>query len=164
MKLSTFVLLLIVISTPLFAKNLPEYKDYPAVQDFHGKPVSPVLSSSKARMMRTQLRQEASSGPNFAGHFTLARWGCGAGCVSWAIIDARSGKVWFAPFLVTDVTGATTLRDPECGQHSMDFRIDSELIVVNGSVDPDGENAGTYYYRWHDGSLTLLYSKECDEK
>jgi len=162
MKLSTFVLMLILISTPLFADKLPEYKDYPAVQDFRGKPVPPVLSSSKARMMRSQLRQQAASGPNFAGHFTLARWGCGAGCVSWAIIDALSGKVWFSPFLVTDVSALYKPDNPECGQHSMDFRLDSELIIVNGSVDPAGENAGTYYYRWHDGSLTLLYSRECE--
>jgi hypothetical protein len=161
MKLSAFVLLLIVISTPLFAGKLPEYKEYPAVKDFHGKPVPPVLSSSKARMMRTQLQHQAASGPNFAGHFTLARWGCGAGCVSWAIIDALSGNVWFSPFYVTD---ATNLSNLECGQHSMDFRIDSELIIVNGAIDPDDENAGTFYYRWHDGSLTLLYSQECQPK
>ena len=144
-----------MFSTPLLAGNIPAFTDYPAVKDFQGKPAPPVLSTPKARMMRTQLRQQAATGPNFAGHFTLARWGCGAGCVSWAIIDARTGKVWFAPFQVWD---ATTPDDPELGQHSIDFKIFSELIVANGALN--GEGAGTYYYRWHDGSLTLLYSQE----
>ena len=155
MKLLVSILFLTIFSTSLFAEQVPDYKDYPVVADFQGKPAAPVLDTPEARMMRTQLRQQAATGPNFAGHFTLARWGCGAGCASWAIIDARSGKVWFAPFQVSD---ATVPDNPELRQYSIDFKIDSELIVANGALN--GEGAGTYYYRWHNGSLTLIYSRE----
>jgi hypothetical protein len=32
--------------------------------------------------------------PNFAGHFTVAVWGCGSNCVSYAVIDAITGAVY----------------------------------------------------------------------
>jgi hypothetical protein len=44
----------------------------------------------------------AASGPNFAGHYTLARWGCGAGCVTVAVIDMTTGAVQFPPFSIED--------------------------------------------------------------
>ena len=73
----------------------PRLQDYPVTDIFRGKPSAPVLSTKEARMFRTELRRQAARGPNFAGHYTLALWGCGAGCANGAVIDARSGQVWF---------------------------------------------------------------------
>ena len=70
--------------------------DYSVTEVFHGTPAAPVLGTKEARQFRTELRRQAAYGPNFAGHFTLLRWGCGAGCVAVAVIDAIWGEVWFA--------------------------------------------------------------------
>ena len=147
-----------VLFATVAAAEAPRFEDYPVADRFKAKPASPILSSPRAQKFRTVLRRAAASGPNFAGHFTLARWGCGAGCVSWAIIDARSGAVWFAPFQVWD---ARTIGDAELVHHSIDFELDSELIVANGARN--GEGAGTYYYRWHRGLLSLIHSIEYDQ-
>lgn len=53
------------------------------------------LSTRNARMFRTNLRNAAKEGVNFAGHYVLTGWGCGTNCSEWAIIDARNGKVFF---------------------------------------------------------------------
>ena len=130
------------------------YADYPAAPDFRGTPAAPDLSSPDARRFRTVLRHAAAQSPNCGGHFTLATWGCGALCLTGAIIDARSGKVFFLPFSVSD---ARNVADPDLGQHSIVCQIDSELIVANGSLN-GAEEAGMYFYRWHGGELSLIYS------
>ena len=47
------------------------------------------------------LREGAKTGPNFADHYTLLMWGCGGtDCAYLAIVDARTGTVYIAPFYV----------------------------------------------------------------
>lgn len=142
-------------TVPAIAAEPPSFADFPVKGIFRALPAVPVLTTRHARMLRTVLRKEAASGPNFAGYFTLARWGCGAGCISWAIINAATGAVWFAPFTVN---GASGLGDPELAQHSLDFEINSELIIANGARNESG--AGKYYYRWHNNNLSLVHSIE----
>jgi hypothetical protein len=144
--------------SPAMAEAPPSFQDYPVTEHFAGSPAEPVLSAPDARKFRTVLRDNAKSGPNLAGHFTLARWGCGAGCISWAIIDANSGVVWMAPFTVSDPAGVS---DPKL-QHSLNSQVDSELIVAVGSRNETG--GGKYYYRWHDNKLSLITAIENEQK
>jgi hypothetical protein len=141
--------LIIVVFVAQAGSTAPKFEDYPAGEVFRGKPASPVVNTQAARMFRTELGRQAASGPNFAGHFVLARWGCGAGCVATAIIDSRSGRVWFPGLRVQDAIVQGDIAD-----HSTDFEIDSELIVARGSVNQLG--AGTAYFRWHQGVLSLI--------
>ena len=48
-----------------------------------------------ARSFRTRLSEALHRGVNFAGHYAVAGWGCGTGCISGAIIDARTGNVFW---------------------------------------------------------------------
>ena len=135
----------------------PRLQDYPVTDSFQGKPAAPVLSTKDARMFRTQLRRQAALGPNFAGHYTLALWGCGAGCANGAVIDARSGQVWFVPFYFEDVWEGGHI---VCG-HGSSFEIVSELLIIEGRVNPGGKS-GRHYFRWHNGRFTLVYHEpEC---
>jgi hypothetical protein len=145
------VLIALVLGvTQVASSRPPRFVDYPAVEAFRGEPLSPVLASSEARRFRTELSRQSATGPNFAGHFTFARWGCGAGCVTGAIIDAVTGQVWFPKFVIEDVIdhGRIVL------DHSTDFQLDSELVVAAGAVNDQG--AGTAYFRWHENALTLI--------
>jgi hypothetical protein len=119
-------ILVCLLAAMVSADDVPRFEDYRVAETFRGTLVPAVLSSAKARLFRTVLRREAASGPNFAGHFTLARWGCGAGCVAIAVIDVVTGTVVFAPFAVQD---AWKDGHVVCA-HSTDFEITSELFTA----------------------------------
>ncbi len=120
-----------------------KFEDYPATPVFQGKPAAPVLASESDRMFRTQIRTAAKKGPNFAGHYTIAEWGCGSACVSLAVIDAVSGRVFDAPF-----RNLTLLPDGGNGREFQGpvYKANSRLFVADGC--PNEENCGTYYYEW----------------
>jgi hypothetical protein len=80
--------------TALSAEKLPVFSDFPAQQNFTGIPAMPMLRTAGQRLLRTQIREAARKGPNFAGHYTIAEWGCGTSCVSLAVIDAETGVVF----------------------------------------------------------------------
>src|SRR5450432_4443827 len=94
-----FLLILTATTHPQPSK-LPTFAQYPAVETYKGKPAPPVLQTANQRRFRTMIREGAAKGPNFAGRYTIADWGCGAGCVSIAVIDAKDGKVYSGPFEV----------------------------------------------------------------
>jgi hypothetical protein len=77
------------------ARGAPAFTDYSVPATFHGRPARPRLTSPSLRRFRTVLRTAAAEGPNFAGHYTIAMWGCGSPCVSLAVIDAVNGSVTF---------------------------------------------------------------------
>jgi hypothetical protein len=77
----------------------PPFSAYAVRGTFVG-PIAPVnlQSHPEAARFRTRLREAARNGPNFAGHYTVATWGCGASdCLSLAIVDENTGRVYFAP-------------------------------------------------------------------
>ncbi|MDR3414637.1 MAG: hypothetical protein P4L83_00490 [Nevskia sp.] len=137
------------------ADGVPAFADYAVTEKFAGPVAKLDLSTRRGREFRSALQDAAAQGPNFAGHYVLAQWGCGGGCFSWAVIDARTGKVWFAPF---------TVSAPECPEGaqfcdpSLEFKPDSELVVATGARNEAG--AGQYFYRWHEGKLWLVKAVE----
>jgi len=73
--------------------------EYLPVKKYEGKPAKVDFSSlPAAREYRTEITEQASDGINYAGHYTVAKWGCGTNCIGFAIIDAINGKVvYYAP-------------------------------------------------------------------
>lgn len=133
------------------SKGAPDFGDFPVREVFRGTPAAPLLATPEARRFRTQLSRQAATGPNFAGFYTFARWGCGAGCVTGAIIDARTGQVWFPGFHVQDfmtASGKVALH------HGWGFQLDSDLVIAEGLMNE--RDAGTAYWRWRDGELKLI--------
>ena len=93
------------------------------------------------------IREGAAKGPNFAGHFTIADWGCGAGCVSIAVIDAKDGKVYSGPFQVLSwamfkYEGRYSSNTPEFVP--LDFHPDSRLLIARGC--PGGSQLRVTYF------------------
>jgi hypothetical protein len=97
------------------------------VDTFSGKLTAIDYSSNKtARRFRSAINWSIDQyGMNFAGHYNLARWGCGTSCQSGAITDLKTGGVYDIPTASLDY----------------EFRKDSRLIVVN---PPD--STGYYDY------------------
>jgi hypothetical protein len=124
----------------------PPFDSLPVHSDSVTERVAVDLTSHRdARRFRTMLREGARKGVNFAGHFALVTWGCGTDCRQLAIIEARSGRVFFAAF--------TLERAPH-------FRTDSRLLAIDpyGSAFSEDDLPGPRFqmrYVWDGTSLVL---------
>src|SRR5260221_7219653 len=89
-----FVSLLAVQSLAQKGK-VPNFGQYPArVEKARARGID-FKRNPDARTFRTRLSEALAGGVNFAGHYVVAGWGCGTGCISGAIIDARTGNVFW---------------------------------------------------------------------
>src|SRR5215472_7599994 len=133
----------------------PDFAEFPAGDRFDGKPAPLKIVTPQARKYRTMLRDSAKDGVNFAGHYIVGQWGCGGGCVQFAIIDAKTGNVYFPSFYVSVVAGPEEKMDeiPE----PLQFKPDSKLLIVTGARNEKG--GGVYYYKWDNNRLTLVSIK-----
>jgi len=121
-----------------------KFSDFAATSDFHGKPAAPILATQKQRMFRTAIREAAAKGPNFAGHYTIAEWGCGSGCMSSVVVDAVTGKVFAAPFRILSMPLAES--DGGHEYQGAVYQLKSRLLIADGC--PEETNCGSYYYEW----------------
>jgi len=135
----------------------PDFKQYPA-DVYAGKPAPLNLHSHRmARMYRTSIREQLhEKGINFAGHYTIAVMGCGAGCSITAIVDARNGNAYFPRELDgwNVEPGVYEFGDNEDVQT---FRTDSRLLKIIGAprlgADERWGPGGIYYYEWKNDRL-----------
>ena len=79
--------------------------------------VKPDLKSHElGRKFRTTIKEEYENAESlFAGHYTLAYWGCGSPCQMSVLIDRRNGKIYDAP------TASVGYK----------FQKDSRMLIVN---------------------------------
>jgi hypothetical protein len=130
------------ISSPL--DLFPKYQVRSSIK---GKPAPPILSSPDAHEFRTRIRESVAKGVAFAGHYEVAVWGCGSGCLSFAVIDAFTGKVTFFP--------ASVSQNREAGE-CLTYKRTSKAIHIIGSLNE--EDSADRWYVW-DGSSFNLISK-----
>ena len=122
----------------------PRFKDYPVTTIYKGKPAPVDLSSDpKARRFRDALRYGAKEGPNFAGHFTVVQWGCGSPCQNFAIINAKTGKVY-----MSDIGTSFGTK----------YQLNSNLLILDPDIPPEtnGAYGRTTYNVWKNGKLQKL--------
>lgn len=135
----------------LFADEV--FDDYPErVTANSPPPVAPIVKRGQARLYRTVLREGAKLGPNFAGHYTIVQIGCGAATVCPAIVDARSGEVFFPPELKS--AGALLIDTGGADIETLNYRRDSRLLVVAGTPNENLKDEGLSYYVWRSNKLT----------
>jgi len=117
-------------------------------------PTAPIVKHGMARLFRTVLREGAKQPPNFAGHYTIIEIGCGAGTRCPAILDAETGKVFFPPEL--KVAEALMMDTGPGDFETLNYRLDSRLLVVVGTANENYGQEGVYSYVWRDERLTLF--------
>jgi hypothetical protein len=139
----------------------PRFADFPAKAERIGRPATIDLKSNPAAgQFRTVLRRASRKGPDFAGRFTLATFGCGAGSLCWEIVDGRSGRVistrpheiWSGHVGDLQPKPATGVTD----QFAMRYRLDSTLLILLGAPDEDAALEGVNYYRFNGRGLDLV--------
>src|SRR5262249_48329655 len=133
----------------------PDFKDYLVRQVYQGKPAAPALNKDQ-RFFRTAIRRGAKAPVEFAGHYTVPIWGCGAGCIEFAVVDSISGKVY-------DGYGVelpdTWLDDhPEANLKRVEYEPSSRLFKITGCLD-EGP-CGFYDYVMVPGKGLKLIRKE----
>lgn len=115
----------------------------------------------KGFLFRTKVREAARKGPNFAGHYTIATWGCGSDCEAFAVVDAISGQLYYpVPFDALDCPPSGKVGGGTYG--GLGFRLDSSLLIADGCPlygrrkGPIDERCGARYYNWTDHEFHLL--------
>jgi len=180
----------------------PQFQDYPVKVVFQGKPALPIMETREERKLEALIGDGVSDGwgvfdgetgkeflrpgPNFAGHYVIVSLGCGepalTGCFAAAIVDARIGRLYRAPFPAPH-SGFTLPyfgvfverpgRYPAFSFHNfplkspLAYRLNSRLLIadicersgfVGGSVvAPMAEGCGAHYYLMDDDGLTLIH-------
>lgn len=128
-------------------KREPRFEDYPVREVYRGR-VARVVLDADGRAFRTRLREAAKGRPNFAGRYIVTGWGCGTGCMVGAVLDAKTGRVYWFPHPAYADYDAPDDFEP------VRFRLDSRLFVMFGarSEKEEEENEmGTHYYEFVGG-------------
>ncbi len=132
--------------------RLPQFRDHPATERFTGRN-APLILTRRDVMFRTRLRWVARERPNFAGRYILTGWGCGTGCVMGAIIDARTGRVYWFDFTVCCWNG-----DMDENFQPVEFRLNSKLIIFSGARNERDGDVGTHYYKFENNRFVHIRS------
>lgn len=130
------------------------YSPYKATETFSGKSATlDAKSHPYARRYRTVLSGQLSAGPNFAGRYVIASWGCGTSCLAHAIIDANTGKVY-----VPKAIESSSMNFPCDIDSGLHYRRNSSLLI---QVVPDGlEEAVVTAYNWKQRKLQKMESSK----
>jgi hypothetical protein len=150
-----------MISPARLPKTVPQFQDFPAARDVHGKPAAVDLAGNPAaRRYRTAIREGATKGLNFAGHYTIVGWGCGSACQGWAMADAASAKVYVDKTMRVVDASSVGENPTEPGVNAeydvLRFRRDSTLLIVLGAPGEDRRRDGIAFYRWNGTALKAL--------
>jgi hypothetical protein len=103
------------------------------------------------------IRTGAKSPVEFAGHYTVPTWGCGAGCNAFVIVDSITGRVYDG-FVVAELPGAWEEKHFGHLPSRMEFHPHSRLMKINGC--PNEKNCGFYDYVMVDGEELKLVRKQ----
>jgi hypothetical protein len=139
-------------------KPLPKFEDFKVTEVFKGPLAAPNLRTPGQRMFRTRIREGAKGGPNFAGHYAIAEWGCGSSCISIAVVDEKTGAVYDGPFVILGYIPVHVYPDvptvDSIDQLGVKFKLDSRLLIVRGCAED--EDCASFYYEWTGSKFELL--------
>jgi hypothetical protein len=90
---------------------------------YKGKLAPPNFKTDKAAWLyRTQIREQCkNNGINFAGHYTLCKWGCGSECLDFAIVNRIDGRINYSNIAIKQDDVFYTLL----------YKANSKLILLN---------------------------------
>jgi hypothetical protein len=130
--------------------DIPQFSEYPA------KIPASIASTSvdfesypEAKDFKIAIEQWFAQGTQLGGYYTVAEWGCGAGCQNHAIIDRKNGKI--TAFRLVSSDGVM-------------YSPDSNLLIINPSwnlVNDLGRTAtaSAEFYELRGGVPRLICTK-----
>jgi hypothetical protein len=133
--------------------RIPQFRDYSVSEAYIGK-TAPLALARDDRMFKTRLAWAAKNQrPNFAGHYILTSWGCGTTCLMGAIIDAKTGKVYWWNFSICCWSS-----DVDDQFQPIEFRLNSRLIVFSGARNEKDGDVGAHFYKFENGRFVHVRS------
>ena len=153
----------LITTSDLSDFKAPAFSEYPTTTlEVVSTPKLDMKSNPIAKTYRTVLRQEIAEGPNYAGHYRVAFWGCGSSCAMFAVVDLKTGKVITAREF-TSVSGVHLAADDFLQGTASDgwgfrYKKDSSLLVVLGDPDEDESKSGAYYFLLQGERLRLIHT------
>lgn len=131
-----------------------KFEDYATAEAdaFQGQPAKPRIVEKSHRTFRTVILDAAQKGPNFAGRYAVAQWGCGSGCLSMALVDETTGKVFSAPF--ETLTMPLVNGEDAHEFQGLVFQLKSRLFIADGCQED--KTCATYYYEWKNNKFETL--------
>jgi hypothetical protein len=119
-----------------------------------------MLTTRAERMFQTRLKDAAHEPPNFAGHYTIAIWGCGSECMSGAVVDLKSGKVFSPPLAMGKGSLHFSVCQSAFENSGVEHRVESRLFILRCGLNYSekvGTNVpDTWYFVWEDDHFRQL--------
>jgi len=137
-------------------KQRPDFEDFPVARVYKGKPAVPILSKDQ-RFFRTRIHEGAKAPVQFAGHYTVPAWGCGAGCIVFDLVDSITGKVFDGKQVVLPYDWLNEHEGTDW--KTIEYRPTSRLFKLNGCLGETGP-CGFYDYVMAAGRGLRLIRKE----
>jgi hypothetical protein len=146
----------------------PRFDQFPAQNTANHWVPAEIASNSEAATYKTVLQRGTAQAPNYAGYYSVVAWGCGTSCVTFAIVNRKTGRVIF-PEGIKNVSGVHLetdgfLGDANTGYWGLRFRSDSRLIVLVGAVNEDEKREGAFYYMIENDRLTPVFSTTLEKR
>jgi hypothetical protein len=113
--------------------------------------VSVRLTTKVDRRYASALRAAVGQRANFAGRHVLVTWGCGTSCVMGAAVAVKTGEVAWIPFTVSNWN--EQISEP------IEYRADSRLLVVHGSMNEKGAGNQISYWIFDGRTFATLRAK-----
>jgi len=159
------------------SRALPQFKDYPASEIFSGTPAAPKLVTPLEQDYAARIRGgvekgygvfrdgKEKKGPNFAGDMIVVQWGCGSPCMRMALVNARTGDVYYPPISLNRVgapsfdlplliIGESVPQNPRVRS-----RLNSSLMIIEATPSPsEHPPCCAYYFVWRQNRWILLRS------
>lgn len=113
------------------------------IEVFNGIP-KPVNFSNfpEAKRYYTMITKSVKEGSNFAGHFTVARWGCGTDTLAYLVVDNKTGDI-------------IAYSDCVPNYHLINYGLDSSFLVL----EPVYAGQTREYYKIVNNKLELACSE-----
>lgn len=136
-KGSIFLASLLVLATQSYAQTIAGYsfEKYPAPIYTGKKAKLNYASNSTAKIFKTRVTDAYNykgGEVGFGGSYVVSIWGCGAGCISGAMIDKKTGNVYDLPIgenAPYDL-GCYAVGDDKSGDERLAFEPNSRLFIA----------------------------------
>lgn len=157
MKPAVGVFIMVLAAGIAASAQVPRYSAYPAkIVPVRAKKLD-YRRSPGAAAFRTRLSAALRAGTDFAGHYKITGWGCGTGCISGAVIDTLTGRVYFPEELAAMSVGYFS---GEYESEPLQYRANSRLIKLSGIPGRLGDGPdqpwGEYFYEWDNNRFRLI--------
>ena len=144
------MLCIATVAGPLKAKTTPKFSDYPIKAIYRGPSKLPDFKNDEYTEFKVKSEiEKMKKGPDFAGHYTIMRGGCGSDCIFTIAVDNITGKIF----------------NLEIDNYHSDikYKIDSKMLLVS-TTEPFGSNDRDRcileFYVWEVKSLKKLLKKD----